>query len=83
MAEQLRGQFEKFEDSPYYSESEVCGGAMTVSFSKCLPWQAMHFLNAPPTSQEDSETGGIESTNFSNGLRSCSAILQRALLKRL
>jgi hypothetical protein len=39
-----RGPFEKFVDSPYYSESELCGGAVTVSFSKYLPWQAMHFL---------------------------------------
>jgi hypothetical protein len=31
-------------DSPYYSESELCGVAVTVSFSKYLPWQAMHFL---------------------------------------
>jgi hypothetical protein len=31
MAEQ-RGPFEKFVDSPYYSESEICGGAVTVSF---------------------------------------------------
>jgi hypothetical protein len=29
-------------DSPYYSKSELCGGAVTVSFSKYLPWQAMH-----------------------------------------
>jgi hypothetical protein len=29
---------------PYYSKSELCGGAVTVSFSKYLPWQAMHFL---------------------------------------
>jgi hypothetical protein len=40
----LRGPFEKFVDSPYYSESELCGGAVIVSFSKYLPWQAMHFL---------------------------------------
>jgi hypothetical protein len=33
MAEQLRGQFEKFVVSSYYSESELCGGAVTVSFS--------------------------------------------------
>jgi hypothetical protein len=33
----LRGSFEKFADSPYYSESEICGGAVTVSFSKYLP----------------------------------------------
>jgi hypothetical protein len=31
MAEQ-RGPFEKFVDSSYYCESELCGGAMTVSF---------------------------------------------------
>jgi hypothetical protein len=31
-------------DSPYYSESELCGGLVTVSFLKYLPWQAMYFL---------------------------------------
>jgi hypothetical protein len=31
-------------DTPYYSESELRGGTVTVSFSKYLPWQAMHFL---------------------------------------
>jgi hypothetical protein len=31
MAEQ-RGSFEKFVDSPYYSESELCGGAVTLFF---------------------------------------------------
>jgi hypothetical protein len=40
----IRGPLEKFVDSPYYSESELCGGAVTVSFSKYHPWQAMHFL---------------------------------------
>jgi hypothetical protein len=30
-------------DSPYYSESELCGGVVTVIFLKYLPWQA-HFL---------------------------------------
>jgi hypothetical protein len=40
----LRGSFEKFVDSPYYSESELCGGMVTVSFSKYIPWQAMHFF---------------------------------------
>jgi hypothetical protein len=34
----IQGPFEKFVDSPYYSESELCGGAVTVSFSKYLPW---------------------------------------------
>jgi hypothetical protein len=40
----LRGPFENFVDSPYYSESELGGGVVTVSFSKYLPSQAMHFL---------------------------------------
>jgi hypothetical protein len=40
----IRGPFEKFVDSPYYSESEVCGGVVMVSFSKYLPWQEIHFL---------------------------------------
>jgi hypothetical protein len=40
----IRGPFSKFVDSPYYSESELCGGAVTVPFLKYLPWQAMHFL---------------------------------------
>jgi hypothetical protein len=30
--------------SSYYSESELCGCAVTVSFPKYLPWQVMHFL---------------------------------------
>jgi hypothetical protein len=38
------GRFSKFVDTPNYSESELCGDAVTVSFSKYLPWQAMHFL---------------------------------------
>jgi hypothetical protein len=29
-----RGPFENFVDSPYCSETELCGGAVTVSFSK-------------------------------------------------
>jgi hypothetical protein len=33
MAKQLRGLFEKFVDSPYYSESELCEVTMTISFS--------------------------------------------------
>jgi hypothetical protein len=40
----IRGLFKKFLDSYYYSYSELRGGAVTVSFSKHLPWQAMHFL---------------------------------------
>jgi hypothetical protein len=40
----IRRPFEKFVDSSYYSESELCGGAVTVSFSKYIPWQATHFL---------------------------------------
>jgi hypothetical protein len=44
MAEELRGTFEKFVDSPYYSESKLCGGAVMVSFLKYLLWQVMRFL---------------------------------------
>jgi hypothetical protein len=40
----MRWPFEKFVDSPYYSESELSGGAVTISFSKYLLWQAMHVL---------------------------------------
>jgi hypothetical protein len=40
----IRGPFEKFVDSPYYYESKLRGSVVTVSFSKYLPWQAMHFL---------------------------------------
>jgi hypothetical protein len=40
----IRGPFEKFVDSPYYSESELRGHAVTISFSKYLLWQAMYFL---------------------------------------
>jgi hypothetical protein len=39
-----RGPFAKFVDSPYYSESELCGGVVTVSFLKYLPWQVMALL---------------------------------------
>jgi hypothetical protein len=35
-----QGPFEKFVDSPYYSESELCGGAVTVS------------LEAPPLASD-------------------------------
>jgi hypothetical protein len=40
----IRGPFEKFVDSPYYTESELRGGEVTVSFPKYLLWQAIHFL---------------------------------------
>jgi hypothetical protein len=46
---EIRGPFEKFVDSPYYFESELCGGAVTVSFSKYLPCTS---YNAPPTSRK-------------------------------
>jgi hypothetical protein len=34
----MRESFEKFVDSHFYSDSELCEGAVTVSFSKYLPW---------------------------------------------
>jgi hypothetical protein len=33
-------------------ESELCGGVVTVSSSKYLPWQAIPSYNAPPTSRK-------------------------------
>jgi hypothetical protein len=44
LASYVQGLFAKFVDSPYYFKSELCGGAVMVSFSKYLPWQVMHFL---------------------------------------
>jgi hypothetical protein len=29
--------FEKFVESPYYSEPELCGDAVKISFSKYIP----------------------------------------------
>jgi hypothetical protein len=43
---EIQGPLGKFVDSPYSSESELCGGAVTVSL-KHLPWQAMHFVQYP------------------------------------
>jgi hypothetical protein len=37
MEEQLREPFEKFVDSLYYSESELCGGAVMVSVLEVPP----------------------------------------------
>jgi hypothetical protein len=68
----LRGPFEKFMDSPYYSESELCGGAVTVSFFEVTPvardalLTILHPLleNVLQTVcrkfQEDSGTGGFD-----------------------
>jgi hypothetical protein len=69
----IRGPFEKLVNSTYKSESEICGGAVTVTFSKDLPPLAS---DAPLTMlhpllenmlqtvcrkiQEDSGTGGFD-----------------------
>jgi hypothetical protein len=57
----------KVRGKPYYSESGLCGRAVTVSFSKYLPWQAMHFLQRSThfskiccKLQEDSGTSGFD-----------------------
>jgi hypothetical protein len=44
----IRGPFEKFVDSPYYSESELCGGAVTVSFRSTSFGKQCNSYNAPP-----------------------------------
>jgi hypothetical protein len=64
MVEQLRGSFEKYVDAPYYTESEICGGAVTVSFSKCLPWQAMHFLQRSIPSRERKRNNEVSPRTF-------------------
>jgi hypothetical protein len=64
----IRASFEKFVESLYYSESELCVGAVTVWFSKYLPWKATYFLprskNVLQTVcrklEEDSGTGGFD-----------------------
>jgi len=45
----IRGPFAKFVDSPYYSESELCGGAVTVSLSKYSLGKRFTSYNAPST----------------------------------
>jgi hypothetical protein len=51
MAEQLWGPFEKFMDWPYSPDPELCGGAVTVSFSNQASPQTfqMALLVAPPS----------------------------------
>jgi hypothetical protein len=66
IGENIQRPFEKFVLLPYYSKLELCGGAATVSISKYLPWQAMHFLQCSIhflktcKLQEDSGTGGFD-----------------------
>jgi hypothetical protein len=67
----IRDTFEKFVDLPYYSELKLCGGAVTVSFSKHPPSASDALLttllplleNVLQTVcrklQEDSGTGGF------------------------
>jgi hypothetical protein len=68
----MRGPFEKFVDSSYYSESELCGGAETVSFFEVPPLASVALLttlhplleNVLQTVcrklQEDSGAGGFD-----------------------
>jgi hypothetical protein len=49
---ELRGPFAKFLDSPYYSEFELCGGAVTVFFRRILLGKRCTFYNALPTSRK-------------------------------
>jgi hypothetical protein len=66
----VRGPFEKFVDSTYYSESELCGGAVTVSFFEVPPLVSDALTSFHPLLenvlqtvchklQEDSGTGGF------------------------
>jgi hypothetical protein len=48
----VRRPFAKFVDSTYYSDSQLCGGAVTVSFSKTSLGKRCTSYNAPPTSRK-------------------------------
>jgi hypothetical protein len=48
----IRGPFAKFVGSPYYSESERCGGAVTVFFRSTSLGKRCASYNAPPTSRK-------------------------------
>jgi hypothetical protein len=43
----VKGPFEKFMDSSYYSESELCGGAVTVYFFEVLSLASDALLTTP------------------------------------
>jgi hypothetical protein len=51
MAEQLWRPFEKFVDSPYYSESKLCLGVVTIFFSNKVSPRAFQtdLVVAPPS----------------------------------
>jgi hypothetical protein len=59
----VRMPFGKFVDSPYYSESEICGGAVTVSFQSTSLGKRCTSCNAPPTSRKRA-TDGWSLRNF-------------------
>jgi hypothetical protein len=63
MAEQ-RGTFEKFVDSPYYSESELCGGAVTVSFSKSSLGKRCNSYNTQPNSRKRKRSNKVSQRTF-------------------
>jgi hypothetical protein len=46
----IRGPFEKLVDSPYYFESVLCEGAVTVSFRSTSLAKRCTSYNVPPTS---------------------------------
>jgi hypothetical protein len=84
---ETRGSFEKFADSPYYSESLVFLEAPPLASDALLTKLHQLLENVLQTVcrnfQEDSGTDSFESMDFSDGPRSCSAILKSVLLKRL
>jgi hypothetical protein len=56
----IRRPFEKFVESAYYSESELCGGAATFSFPKYPGREADHL---PPSSAEVKNAWSYTSTS--------------------
>jgi hypothetical protein len=67
MAEQ-RGAFEKFVNSPYYSESKLCGGAVTVSFFQVRLGKRCTSYNAPPNSRKRKRSNKVSSLTFQMAL---------------
>jgi hypothetical protein len=74
----IRGPFEKFVDSPYYSVYVF--QKWVERCKKCIPCKGCTSKKRPSPHLHKVRSG--ESTNFSSGLRNCSTILKRVLLKR-
>jgi hypothetical protein len=48
----IQGSFQKLMESPYYTKSELCGGAVMVSFRSTFLGKWCTAYNVPPTSRK-------------------------------